>query len=67
MRIFLTAASMALALPLQAAQQFETKLLKIEAEPVMEFSHPWGMTMLPSGDILVTERRGRLWRVSGGG
>jgi len=58
---------MALALPLQAAQEFETKLLTIKAEPVMEFSHPWGMTMLPSGDILVTERRGRLWRVSGDG
>ena len=54
-------------LPLEAAQRVETELVPVEVEQVAEFSHPWGMTMLPSGDILVTERDGRLWRVSPGG
>lgn len=68
MRILLAAASLiVLVLPIEAAQRFETELLPVEAEPVAEFSHPWGMTMLPSGDFLVTERDGRLWRLSAGG
>ncbi len=28
--------------------------------------HPWGMTWLPNGDLLVTERPGRLRRISNG-
>jgi len=67
MQILLLTASVVLAFPLQAAQRFETELVNIEAEQVAQFSHPWGMTMLPSGDILVTEQRGRLWRVSDSG
>lgn len=67
MRILLFLASIALAFPLQAAQRLESELVSVEAEHVAQFSHPWGMTMLPSGDILVTERDGRLWRVAGSG
>ena len=67
MRIFLTAAVIALALPLQAAERFQTDLVPVEVEMVAALAHPWGMAMLPSGDILVTEREGRLWRVSPNG
>jgi len=31
-----------------------------------ELSHPWGMAWLPNGDLLVTERAGRLRLVRGG-
>ncbi len=38
------------------------------AEPDVEtivddLHHPWALSFLPGGDLLVTERRGRLWRV----
>ena len=32
-----------------------------------ELSHPWGMAFLPSGDLLVTERQGRLRRLGADG
>ncbi len=31
---------------------------------VQKLEHPWGMTWLPSGEMLITEREGRLRRVS---
>jgi len=34
---------------------------------VQELNHPWSLTFLPGGDYLVSERRGKLWRISSGG
>ena len=42
-------------LPLQAAPTVETV--------VDDLHHPWALAFLPDGDLLVTERRGRLWRI----
>ncbi|TVQ09982.1 MAG: PQQ-dependent sugar dehydrogenase [Leptolyngbya sp. DLM2.Bin27] len=40
---------------------------RVEPVTVVDgLEHPWGMTWLPNGDVLVTERPGRLRRVSNG-
>ena len=49
------------------AERIETALVAVEATVVGEFSHPWGMAMLPDGAILVTERDGKLWKVAASG
>jgi len=49
------------------AQQFKTEKLDMEVETVVEgLDHPWSVAMLPDGSLLVTERPGRLLRISNG-
>lgn len=45
----------------------QSRLLDFRVVPVVEgLEHPWGMAFLPGGDILVTERPGRLRLVRDG-
>ncbi len=46
---------------------FQSELTTFRVVTVVSgLAHPWSMAFLPDGDILVTERPGRLRRVSGG-
>jgi len=59
------------ALGLSASYAFtlskEKKNNSFEVEVIAEgLEYPWGMVFLPNGDLLVTEREGRLRRVSNG-
>lgn len=43
-------------------------ILPVHAAPTVAtvvegLDHPWALTFLPGGDLLVTERRGQLWRI----
>src|SRR6056297_1263330 len=50
-------------LPVYAtAQQTSFQLERV----VEGLEHPWAMAFLPSGDILISERPGRMQRLSGG-
>ena len=47
---------------------FETELVKFSLDTIVSgMTNPWGMTFLPSGDILVTERSGELYKVDANG
>jgi len=64
----LPAAAMALfvALP-AAAPALQTDTGTMRVEKVAEgFGTPWSIAFLPGGDVLVTEKEGRLWRIGGG-
>jgi glucose/arabinose dehydrogenase len=48
-------------LPLLHAEMLQSEKHRVHVEVVAkELQHPWGMVFLPNGDILVTERPGRL-------
>ena len=54
-------------IPTLHAGVIESELYKFEIESIADgLVHPWGMAFLPNGDILVTERPGRLRRISNG-
>ncbi len=38
----------------------------LTARPLGEFDKPWAMTFLPDGELLVTEKGGRLWLLGRG-
>lgn len=55
------------AIPANAADIYNTEEAKITVETITSgLNHPWGMTELPDGAILVTERDGRLLRIANG-
>jgi glucose/arabinose dehydrogenase len=44
-----------------AAQRLSTELYELDVEAVASgLEHPWGMAFLPDGELLITERPGRL-------
>ena len=58
---------MAFHTPIVHADVMQSEKHRVNVEVVTGgLRHPWGMTFLPSGDILVTERPGRLRLVKGG-
>ena len=47
---------------------FDTSAGVVVVEEVAgPFAHPWAVAFLPEGDMLVTERGGKLWRLSANG
>jgi len=51
-------------LPAQSSYATSAGPVKVE-EVAGPFSHPWAVAFLQGGEMLVTERGGKLWRVSG--
>jgi glucose/arabinose dehydrogenase len=48
-------------------QIFETKDVRVEAEVITgDLQNPWGLDFLPGGDVIVTERPGRIRLLSDG-
>lgn len=70
MKTITMASILALGAPIPAyaqSQVFETDAVHIEAETVTDdLENPWGLDFLPGGDVIVTERPGRLRILSGG-
>lgn len=67
LRILTTALLLACAGPAALAQEFRTEKGAIRVDIVAGgLDHPWAMAMLPDGSMLVTERKGRLWRLKNG-
>lgn len=51
--------------PMAQAETLRTEYQQIELEAIADgLNEPWGLSFLPGGDLLVTERTGRLLRVT---
>lgn len=56
-----------LASPVQADAVFKAADVRFKTQTIVDnLSHPWGMAFLPDGNILITERTGRLRIVENG-
>lgn len=54
--------------PIPSEATYETSAGPVQVKRVARpFSHPWAVTFLPGGAMLITERRGRLWRLTADG
>lgn len=70
LRAILLAAALAAPLPASAAGEvgtFDTQEVKVKAETIVDgLNHPWGLDFLPGGDVVLTERAGRMRILSDG-
>uniref|UniRef100_A0A486XMV8 PQQ-dependent oxidoreductase, gdhB family n=1 Tax=Rheinheimera sp. BAL341 TaxID=1708203 RepID=A0A486XMV8_9GAMM len=67
-KLFIAAAVAAALVQPVAATTLQTEKSNVQVDTVVTgLKHPWGMTFLPDGSMLITERNGELLRISANG
>ncbi|MCV3242986.1 PQQ-dependent sugar dehydrogenase [Mesorhizobium sp. ZC-5] len=65
--VLLSTASFSASPAFSEGQVFDTEDIRVEAEVLTDqLENPWGLDFLPGGDVIVTERPGRIRLLSGG-